>query len=449
MNNRNIEWRRKKLKQFREEINGGQLNSLREMLPKAVIEEACYQSEYRFRRRLFEPETTVFHMLTAALSPESSFQSAWHLSGQTGCSARLAEARKRLPLEVWQRLQQWTREQHQSCAEASQYWRGHRMIGVDGATVSMSDEPCLSEFFGRQKSRHGLGRFPLARMVLSFDLNHLMPVAHVMGAYKQGENSLFVPLRKHLQKGDVLILDRYYSGANLYQNYQQEGFEFIARVHPRLKMERLKVIHAYGPQDKLVEMRINDQMRKRDPNLPPSIVVRALEISAKVRGKRKSFWIATSLRDAQAYPAQEICQWYKKRWKAETLIREMKTVLGASVLRSKSVIGIYKEVLARFLALQLIHGLILKASKRHGRSPEQISVSATVRLTLAYALKMSSACIYELPKLFDQLLERIAGSTFPSRPDRLEPRLVKREPPFYQKLKIPRKQWHLTMLQNP
>ncbi len=62
MNNKDIEWKRKKLKSLQEEISSGQLNAFRELVPARKIEELCDEVEHPFRKRLLPPSVTIFHM---------------------------------------------------------------------------------------------------------------------------------------------------------------------------------------------------------------------------------------------------------------------------------------------------------------------------------------------------------------------------------------------------
>lgn len=441
MNNKDIEWRSKKLEQVRKEIECGQLNALRELLPDEVIKQICEESEYYFRTRLLTPLVTIFHMIGAGISREGSFQSAWQMNGQSGRSGILAEARKRLPLEVWNQLHRWMMKEISK--EDEGLWRGHRMIGMDGTFVSMSDEKGLAGHFGRWNSKNGPSRFPNARVVVAFNLENLINVSHEVGNCESSEKQLSQQIIKDLKTGDVLIFDRLYSGANLYVEYQRAGIEFIGQVHACLNVARLKVIEKFDSGDLLVEMRIDPHYLHQDPSLPKTIQVRVIKICKKVEGKSEDFWIATSLVDPMKYPKQEIQAWQKKRWKVETLIEEIKIWLGADVLRSKSVEGIYKELYARMIGLNLIHWLILKAANKKGRRIERLSVSAALRLAASYSLKMSAAPAWRLPLLYEQMLEHIAASGIPDRPDRLEPRMKKREPRNYPKLKISRAEWRL------
>ncbi len=286
-----------------------------------------------------------------------------------------------------------------------------------------------------------MSRFPNARVVVAFNLETLVSVGHRAGKCRRSEKELSRELIKDLKAGDVLVFDRLYSGANLYVEYQRAGIEFIGQVHACLKVERLKVVETFGPGDLLVEMRIDPHCLRQDRSLPKTIQVRVIKTRKKVEGKSEDFWIATSLVDHVKYSKQEVQAWQKKRWKIETLIEEMKIWLGADVLRSKSVEGIYKELYARVLGLNLINWLILKAAKKHAQKVKRLSVSAALRLAAAYSLKMSVASGWRLPLLYEQMLGHIAMSIVPDRPHRLEPRMKKREPRNYPKLKISRIEW--------
>ena len=441
MNNRDIEWRSKKLKAHREAIESGQLNALREMLPNEAIEQVCKESGYYFRTRLLSPLGVVFHMIAAGISREGSFQSAWHLAGQVGRSGSLAKGRKRLPLEIWHGIDKWMIKEIDG-EFGEDRWRGHRMMGTDGTCISMSDEPDLEKYFGRCGSRDRQSRFPVGRMTLVFNLKSLILEGHRLGPYHRDETELLKPmLDQELRAGDVLVGDRHFAGANLYAEYQAAGVGFITRAHQCLRVEDLKIVHEWNPEDRLVEMKIAARYRNINSQWPEKIIVRIIQMSAKLEGRRETSWVVTSLLNAEVYPAHEICGWLKKRWKVEGLIEELKIWLGADVLRSKSVEGVFKEVYARIIGLNLFHWLILKAARKHQQEPERLSVSAALRLAAAQSLKMSTAPAWQLLSLFEELLQNIARSRIPYRPDRIEPRMIKRDRNKFPILKITRPEW--------
>lgn len=440
MSNKSIEKRKKKLNTVREELISSQLNAVRELLPNAVIKDLCQEAGYYFRSRRLCPLVTIFHMIGAAISREGSFQSAWHLNGQTGSSGSLAKARKRLPESIWQGLDQWISNQIAVRHDPKYLWRGHRIIGLDGTCNSMSDEPELVEYFGRAGSKYGPSRFPIARNVIAFNLNTLITVDHQMGPYRTSERALASQLIPRFRPGDVVVDDRGFMGIPHYLQCFRQGIHFINRVPSHVRIDRLPVVQSFNSKDRMVKMSVPKDYLKQNPEWPEYLLLRLIQVTAPIRGQKETFWLTTSLLDP-SYSASEIRLLYKKRWRAEELLRELKIWLSADILRSKSVEQIHKEMLARIVASNLIHWLILEAAKEHRKDPKRLSPAATLRLTTAYSLKMSTSPAWRLELLYTELLEKIAHSYVPYRPDRIEPRMIKRATKHYDMLKIPRSQW--------
>jgi IS4 transposase len=441
MRHKSIEKRKKKLNTMRAELISSQLNAVRELLPNEVIEDLCQEAGYYFRSRLLCPLVTIFHMIGAAISREGSFQSSWHLNGQTGSSGSLAKARKRLPESIWQGLDHWICDQIDQKHDSKYLWHGHRVIGLDGTCNSMSDEPELVEYFGRADSRHGPSRFPIARSVIAFNLNTLITVDYQMGPYRSSERALASQLIPRLRPGDVIVDDRGFMGIPHYHQCLEQGLHFVNRVLSSVQIDRLEVIQSFNSKDRIVKMPVLKHYLKQNPQWPEYLLLRLVQVTAPIRGRKETFWLATSLLDPKTYPASEIRMLYKKRWRAEELLRELKIWLSADVLRSQSVVQIRKEMSARIVASNLIHWLILEAAKKHRKDPKRLSMAASLRLTAAHSLKMSTAPAWQLPILFEQLLDRIASSKVPYRPNRIEPRMTKRKPKDYPTLKISRSKW--------
>ena len=433
-----------KLEEVRRKLESTQLNAVRELLTDQTIRRICNECGYSFRERFLTPLVTIFHMIGAAISREGSFQSAWHNIGETGKSDALSKARKRLSITVWKRLHKWIANQIDEDSGEDGLWRGHRVIGVDGTCVSMSDEPGLEQAFGKSGAKHSKSRFPIARILFGFDLIKINAVAYEKGPYTTGENSLFSQLMHQFRSGDVIVGDRRFAGAKLYVDYMRAALEYITRAHQRLKVNKLKKLRVLGKDDFLMRMPIAEMYRRKDPALPAYITVRMIRVKAMVRGRGELFWIATSLLCAERYPAEEIRALYQRRWLVEGLIGEIKIWLGADILRAKTVEGIQKELYSRIIAFNLIRWLILKAAKEHDKSAERISFAATVRLIAAFSLKMSTAPFWMLTSLYADLLETIASSIVPYRPGRVEPRAKKRDQKHYPILKISRAEWRVS-----
>src|SRR5262249_40305902 len=107
----------------------------------------------------------------------------------------------------------------------------------------------------------------------------------------------------------------------------------------------------------------------------------------------------------------------------EIHLRHLKQTLGLEVLHCQRLVGVFKELTVFALVYNLVRVVMLAAAKRQGVALERISFVDAVRW-------LSTARPGELlPPLVVN----------PRRPDRLEPRAVKRRPKPYPLLTKPRR----------
>jgi hypothetical protein len=432
------------------------LNSIRDVLPDAMIEQTCKQIGYTFRRRKITPVVTVLHMIMAALWPEESFNACWqvlwdtfiswfpHLRGQCPSRGRVAEARARLPLQLWQRLFKQLSGQAQRLSEAYDKWKGHRVVLADGTCVSMSAGADLFNAFGVNTGYHGSGRYPLARLVSLCLAGTMTIIDYAIGGYRDGESTLTFGLLKSLRKGDLLVADRHFAAAHFYVRYQSMGLEFLTRAHQCLKISKVKRRLCYSANDFIGRLNINKTYRRQDPSLPASINIRFIKARLRIRGRLSVVWLATSLLDAQRYPAQQIVALYARRWRIETLFREFKITLSADVLRSQSPDGIRKEIIARLAALNIVRSIMLEAAaKGKMDDPLRISFVHAVRAIISFSAALSRVPLALVRDVYEAMLVEIASHVNPERPGRLEPRAVCRERKHYPSLRMTRAQWRI------
>ena len=179
-----------------------------------------------------------------------------------------------------------------------------------------------------------------------------------------------------------------------------------------------------------------------------------IRVTVGILGKQTTIWLATSLLDAEKYPADEVAKLYAARWKVETLIRDLKIACGADVLRSKKPYGVRKELAARTMArkvgsaqgpddaaMNMVRMLMIEAGLAHGTEPSALSFSNALRLVTATSQKMSEAPAWRLPGLYEELHAAIAAERVPERPGRNEPRATAREKQHYPRLSIKRAEW--------
>ena len=158
------------------------------------------------------------------------------------------------------------------------------------------------------------------------------------------------------------------------------------------------------------------------------------------RAKRvRELVVATTLTDAARYPAGELAGLYRQRWHAELDLRSLKTTMRMEMLRTRSPGMVRKEVAAHLLAYNLIRGLMAEAARAGGRPPRTLSFKGalhTVRSFEAAHLYDPARIAADLPRLLALIGRKRVGD----RPDRYEPRAVKRRPKPYARLKVPRRE---------
>jgi len=429
-------------------------NSIRNVVSDDLVEQTCREVSYDFRKRKITPVVTVLHMIMSAIWPEESFNACWHVlwatfiswfpqfKGQSPSRRRVAEARARLPLTLWRGLFQKVSQQAQERSDGYDAWNGHRVVLADGTCLSMVRTPELVKAFGVNKGHHGRGRYPLARLVTLCLAGTMTIVDYAVGRYRQGEWSLFDTILGSLRQDDLLIADRHFAGVHYYVRYQREGLEFLTRAHQRLKIARVKRRVRHGANDFIGRLNINKLYRRKDPSLPTHIDVRFLKAVLRMRGRRQVVWFVTSLTDPNRYPADQIIELYARRWRIETLFREVKITLSADVLRSQSPDGIRKEIVARLTALNVVRTVMLEAAvETQIEDPLRISFIHAIRALLSFSSALGHAPLASVPGIYQAMLTEIASHVNPERPGRLEPRAIRREHHHYPSLRITRAQW--------
>lgn len=195
--------------------------------------------------------------------------------------------------------------------------------------------------------------------------------------------------------------------------------------HPRKKLikgiPRTRWIERLGKNDQLVEyFKPKGQSKAVSievfDGLPDSIVVREMKYHRKRRGFRtRTVILVTTLIDADQYPAADLKALYRRRWEVETNIGRLKTTLSMDVLKCKSVEGIQKELIAFAMIYNAVRMIMNEAAGHRGVSSERVSFIDAPRW-LQCGGNTSTLVFITL---------------VPHRPDRIEPRAVKRRPkPF-------------------
>ena len=423
------------------------LATFQELITDAEIQTICRRTGHTWRQRLLPPPTMIRSMVYRSLHTNKSIKTlltdiaAMNLESQAPTDAAWCRARSKLPAELWHHLMQLTESRLSRLVGHKYLYCGLPVFIIDGSTVSMPDEPELAKTFGYANTKHGLSRFPVARMTFIVRLGTQAVCAYEMGHYRTSEDAQFNRMWPQLPSHSICLFDKKFCSFYNLAKLQQRHISIISPLHQkRNPYQLIKGGKSIGKNQWIVFLQLAPQLRKRydDNSLPLQLPVRLIHVKFRRNGKPRHLWLVTTLLDGKKYPRSSIIKLYRQRWKIETRIGSLKTTLQMDVLRSKTVKNVCSEVAAAVLAHNLVWTVIHRASQQAGIRSERISFTGAARTVLAFSICMQTIETSERHSVYRAMLYHIARQVNPYRPNRIEPRLVKRQTRRYGFLKIPR-----------
>jgi hypothetical protein len=356
-------------------------------------------------------------------------------STNTGAYCR---ARAKVTEGVVQRLTEGVAERCEAKVSGEMRWKGLRAFIVDGTTHSMPDtEENQAEYPQSNTQAEGLG-FPIMRSVALTSLATGMVVAMALGPYsgkETGETALFRQLFDKLRKGDLILADRYYCGWFMLALLQELGVQFVTRLHQHRtadfdKGKRLGkgdhvVFWAKPPKPEWLDQETHDR-------LPNQLEVREIDVRVDIPGFRtQSLVVVTSLLDHKQFLRAEIADLYRRRWTVELELRDIKSTMDLDVLRCKTPEAVRRELWTGLLAYNLIRQSMLQSAMAAQCRPDQLSFAASLQMmanTWVLAAVPPLVTISDRQRLIALRILNGNCHRVGNRPNRVEPRAVKRRP---------------------
>ena len=423
-----------------------------EHLARIIAEEAGVT-----RDRVFTPAVTLAAFLGQVLSDDHSCQAALDrliarraARGLPPCSADTGgycKARQRLPEALLPRLARDAADRIAGGAAEGWLFHGRRVVLADGSSVSMPDTAANQREYPQPRQQKAGCGFPIARVVVLICLATGCVLDAAIGGARgklTGEHALLRSLRGRLRRGDVLLADGYYSAFDAVMRLRLMGVDVVMRQTGNRRSDFRRGVRL-GREDHVVEWhRDRDRRawmsREEFAALPRVMVMRELRVRVEQPGFRtKSFVVVTSLLDPAAFPAGELASLYRQRWHCELDLRSIKSLMKMDVLRCKTPALVRKEFWAHLLAANLIRGMMAEAARRHGLLPRRLSFQGARQMIKGFRVELNRAAPAKVAGLVGVMLGAMATLRVGDRPDRVEPRVVKRRPKAYPRMQEPRK----------
>ncbi len=427
-------------------------------LPAHVIHAAVRQVGGAFRYRLYTPALTLWTFLSQLLDPDHSCRQAvarllaWLAAqGRALCSPRTGaycKARGRLPEALLAHLARDAGQRALDAAEAGWLWKRRAVKVVDGTGISLADTPANQRAYPQPPSQKPGAGFPLLRLVVLFSLAVGTALDAAFAPYRgqgTGELSLFRALWDQLRRGDVLLAGRYYCTYWEVCAALARGADVVLRLHGSRKVD-FRRGRCQGPGDKRVwwqkPRRPGWLGRAEYEGLPEELRVRAVRVRVRKKGFRvDELVVVTTIPDPAAASAEEIADLYRARWQAELNLRPLKITLQMGILRGQSPGVVRKELWGHLLVYNVVRGLMAQAARAGGLLPREVSFAGALQTFNAFRpLLQVARGEAEALRLWLAMIWAIGQHEVGGRPDRYEPRKVKRRPKQYGRLNEPRAQ---------
>lgn len=399
-----------------------------------------------YRQRIYDPLQTLTLFIEQVLGADQSCQDAVArgVSGQVSQgllpsslnTAAYCKARSRLSLGLIERLGRETGTMLCTQQPQAWRWRDREVKLVDGTTVSMPDTADNQASFPQSRTQKaGLG-FPLARLVAIVSLSCGAVLDWAVGpceGKQTGETALMWKLAQRLQRGDIVIADRYYAGYFLIALLVQLGVDVVIRQHQR-RYTDFRRGQRLGVKDHIV-----DWPRLQRPSWMDESTYARMPETLRMREVNVGGWtLVTTLTDVKEVSKRDVFELYRARWQIELDLRSIKTSMRMDVLRCKSSQMVKKEIAVHLLAYNLVRAVMAQAAHLGHVLPRQLSFKGALQMLNAFEENLRHCPLGRLVLRHAYLLAGIAQMKLPHRPGRVEPRALKRRPKPFQLLTEPR-----------
>lgn len=382
---------RHQVRQFLDRFAQTGTDALSSLLNTAQLERLIRQHCTHQRERTYPPMVTVGLFLEQVLSADHSCQDAvarglshrvaQNLSTSSLNTGPYCKARQRLSSTLLPALGK-TLGQHLCHAQSKPWrWRGREVKLIDGTTVTMPDTALNQASYPQSTlQKTGLG-FPVMRIVGILSLGCGAVLDWVQGACSgklSGETAMLRQFDAALSPGDILLMDRYYTGYFTVARLLAQGVDFVSRQH---------------------------QLRHTDFR-------KGLRLG---KGDHVAVW-----------SRQELNKLYCWRWHVELDFRAIKSVLQMDVLRCKTPEMVIKEVAAHLLAYNLVRSVMAQSASQAGCLPRQLSFKGALQHLRVFEEQLRHGAYTRVIWLCEVLIVSVAKLKLPHRPGRVEPRAIKR-----------------------
>ncbi len=361
--------------------------------PEVVDAAVASAGRGEVRSRLLPARVVVYYVLAMCLFSGQGYEEVmrllagglewlgrWRRPWAVPSTAAIAKARARLGPGPLRSLFEAVVRPVAAEQTRGAWYRGLRLVAIDGATLDVPDTAENEDRFGRAGSGRGEGRgaFPQVRLVCAGECGTHAIFAAAMGSYATAEKTLAGRVLPALAPGMLVLADRGFLGFDLWRQAAATGADLLWRASANFALPVLQEL----PDGSYLSRLIPGPGGRRSGAGPAAVRVIEYAIDDGNAPEGERYRLVTTLADPGRAPAAELAGLYAQRWELETALDEIKThQRGARVvLRSKYPDGVEQEVWGILLVHWAIRDLMHTAALDAGIDPDRVSFLRTLRI---------------------------------------------------------------------
>jgi hypothetical protein len=246
-------------------------------------------------------------------------------------------------------------------------WLGMVTFVTDGSYFQMQDTPELRKKYFVKQGDHAYPQGLLQGLIRQ----GTGQIANFrIGTRHQSELELVRPLIEDLPVGSLLLADDLYCAYAIFALVQAKGCHLIV---PGKRDRNYTTIRQIATGDEIVELK---KPKNRSPwmtkeewaGLPARIEMRRIAFVAP-EGGQQQYVQYTTLTDDKINSAAIIAKYFT-RWEIEITIREIKTLMGMNIARSKTEPMVLKEMTIALTAYNMVRRVISESVDKTDFSPQ-------------------------------------------------------------------------------
>ena len=257
------------------------------------------------------------------------------------------------------------------------WYRGCRLVSLDGTTLDLPDAPELEARYGRPGASRGTSSYPQLQLLSLTECGTHAIFAVALDRYDASEVRLAPALLTRLRPEMLCLADRAFVGFELWREAATSGANLLWRLRAN---QVLPCRQRLADGSYLSRLYASPAHRRRDED---GLVVRVIEYRLEgVPGAEPLYRLVTTLLDPVVAPAAELAALYHERWESEGTFAELKVSLPGErlMLRSRRADLVEQEVYGLLLVHLALRQLMYEASRQNGCDPDQLSFLHTVRV---------------------------------------------------------------------